>query len=84
LRTAASAGAALGLGEWAALAPLSPATADEAKVTPDLVRFGPDIDPVVKLIEETPQDKCVPAMVEQLRKGLPYPHLPAALYLAAI
>ena len=26
-----------------------PASADDAKVTPDLVRFGPDIEPVVKL-----------------------------------
>jgi hypothetical protein len=84
LGTAATAGAALGMGEWAALAPLGPAHADEARVTPDLVRFGPDIEPVVKLIEETPQDRCVAVLVEQLRKGLPYRHFLAALYLAAI
>ena len=84
LQTALATSAAAGAGEWASLLPLSSATADEAKVTPDLVRFGPDIEPVVKLIEETPQDKCVSAMVEQLRKGLPYRHFLAALYLAAI
>jgi hypothetical protein len=64
--------------------PLSPANADEAKVTPDLVRFGPEIEPVVQLIEETPEDRCVALMVEQLRNGLPYRHFLAALYLAAI
>lgn len=30
------------------LLPLSPANAEEAKVTPDLVRFGSDIDPIVR------------------------------------
>jgi hypothetical protein len=81
LQTGAIAGTALGLGTFAAL---GPANADEAKVTPDLVRFGPDIEPVVRLIERTPQDQCVAAVVEQLRKGLPYRHFLAALYLAAI
>jgi hypothetical protein len=82
LQTTAVTGA--GIGEWAGLLSLSTATADDAKVTPDLVRFGPDIEPVVKLIEETPQDKCVAAMVEQLKKGLPYRQFLAGLYLAAI
>jgi hypothetical protein len=77
-------GAALGVGEWAGLLPFSPASADEAKVTPDLVRFSPDIEPIVKLIEGTPKEACVAAVVEQLRKGLPYRHFLAALYLAAI
>jgi hypothetical protein len=84
LQVAATAGASLGLGEWAGLLPLSPANADEAKVTPDLVRFGPDIEPIVRLIEETARDKCVTVMVEQLRNGLPYRHFLAALYLANI
>ena len=84
LQTAATASVAAGLGEWAKLLPLSPATAAEAKVTPDLVRFGPDIEPVVKLIEETPREKCIGVMIEQLRKGLPYRQFLAALYLAAI
>ena len=46
LQTVATAGTAVGLGEFAALAPLGPANAAEAKVTPDLVQFGPDIDAV--------------------------------------
>src|SRR5262249_35249697 len=84
LRTVAGAGASAGLGEWAGLLPLSPASADDAKVTPDLVRFGPDIEPVVRLIEDTPRDKCVAMLVDQLKKGLPYRNFLAALYLANI
>jgi hypothetical protein len=74
----------MGLSPWAALAPLSPASANEAKVTPDLVRFGPYIEPVVRLIEETPRRKCIAMMIEQFRKGLPYRNFLAALYLANI
>src|SRR5262245_26291374 len=84
LLSAVAAGSSVALGEWAPLIPLGPASADEARVTPSLVRFGPDIEPVVRLIEETPENRCVAAVVEQLRKGLPYRHLLAALYLAAI
>ena len=53
-------------------------------MTPELVRFGPEIEPVVRLIERTPRDRCVAVMVEQLSQGLPYRHFLAALYLAAI
>jgi hypothetical protein len=81
LQTAATAGAALGLGEWAGLAPLSPATADDAKVTPDLVRFGPDLEPVVRLIEDTRRPKCPAMMIGLLKNGLPYRNFLAALYL---
>jgi hypothetical protein len=78
LRTAVTAGAAFGLGDVAALGPLGPANADEVKVTPDLVRFGPGIEPVVRLIEETPEDECVAVMVAQLVSAEWRPHLLAS------
>jgi hypothetical protein len=84
LQGVANTGAVLGLGEFVTLASFGPANADEATVTPELVRFSPEIEPVVRLIERTPHDQCVAAMVEQLRKGLPYRHFLAALYLASI
>ena len=77
LNTAAAGGSLLGLNAL-------PATAQDAKVTPELVRFGPDIEPVVRLIEETPREKCVEVMAEQLRKGLPYRQFMAALFLAGL
>src|SRR5262245_7302931 len=84
LGTTATAGTVLSLGEWTGLLPLSPASAAEATVTPDLVRFGPNIEPVVRLIEEAPRARCVAVMIEQLQNGLPYRHFLAALYLASI
>src|SRR5262245_32871998 len=84
LHSAATAGAALGLGEWAGLLPLSPATAGDARVTPDLLRFSPDIEPIVRLIEETPRAKCPAMMIEQLERGLPYRRFLAAMFLAGL
>ena len=53
-------------------------------VTPGLVRYSAEIMPVVKLIANTPREECVEVMMEQLRKGLPYRHFLAALYLATV
>ena len=63
---------------------LSPLTAAEASVTPDIVRLNPAIEPVVRLIENTPREKCFQMMTEQLRRGLPYRQFLAALFLAGI
>jgi hypothetical protein len=84
LQTTSAAGGAIGLGGWAALLPFSPAWAEEATATPDQIRFSPEIEPIVRLIETTPRHKCIPTMVEQLRRGLPYRRFLAALYLAAV
>lgn len=63
---------------------VSPLTAAEATVTPQLVQLRPEIEPIVRLIEETPRERCFDMMTEQLRQGLPYRHFLAALYLAGI
>ena len=81
IRSAATAGS-LVLGNWAKLLPISPATAADVTVTPDLVRFSPEMEPIVRLIETTPRDQCPAMMIEQLRKGLTYRQFLAALYLA--
>ena len=53
------------LGGLGAFAAEGPAT------EPDKVRFGPDIEPIVRLIEETPRGQCVAALIEQLQRGFP-------------
>ena len=83
LKSSATAGMLLGCATPAALA-LAPAARKEAQVTPDLVRFSPDVEPLVRLIEETPREKCFDMMVEQLRRGLPYRNFLAALFLAGV
>src|SRR5262249_50094013 len=51
---ALSAGALAGLGDFAFLRVLPPVAAADAKVRPDLVQLNPDMEPLVRLIEETP------------------------------
>ncbi len=84
LKSSAQAGMLLGCVTPKALAALAPQERSQAKVTPDLVRFTPDVEPIVRLIEETPREKCFDMMVEQLRCGLPYRNFLAALFLAGV
>src|SRR5437588_3533441 len=56
----------------------------DAQLNPDLVKFRPEIEPLVGLIERTPRDKCAEMVVEQLQRGVSYRQLLAALFLAGI
>ena len=49
---------------------------------PERVRFGPDLEPIVRLIEETPREQCVRVFVAELRRGLPYRRFLAASLFA--
>jgi hypothetical protein len=78
-------GAAVGsLGSFAPLGSLASLRAQDAKVSPELVRLEPEIEPVVKWIEETPREKILEKAADELRAGLPYRHLLAGLFLAGI
>jgi len=55
-----------------------------AEPPPEKVRFGPDLEPIVRLIEETPRDQCVRVFVDELRRGLPYRRFLAASLFAGI
>ena len=57
LKTTAT--ASLGFGSLQPFLALSPVMAQEARVTPELVRLSAEIEPIVRLIEETPQSKCI-------------------------
>src|SRR3989442_1874160 len=63
--------------------PLLLSRADD-EVTADIVKFRPEIEPLVSLIENTPRDKCAEMAVEQLRRGGSYRQMLAALFLAGI
>ena len=49
-----------------------------------MVKFRPEIEPVVRLIEETPRDRALEVVISQLKKGLSYKNLLAGLFLAGI
>jgi hypothetical protein len=56
----------------------------DAQVTPDIVKFRPEIEPLVALIERTPRERCAEMVVEQLQSGVSYRQILAALFLAGI
>jgi hypothetical protein len=80
LQTAVGA-ASLGLPHVPHLGELAAFAAAPPLVT---MRFGPDLEPIVRLIEETPRDRCVAVFLDQLRRGLPYRRFLAAVFFAAV
>src|SRR6185503_17297794 len=54
------------------------------EVTSDIVKFRPEIEPLVALIERTPRERCAQMAVEQLTNGVSYRQFLAALFLAGI
>lgn len=81
---AGAAGALLGLGDLSFLASLRPVSADEARVDPKVVRLRPEIEPLVRLLEETPRDKLLEKVAERIQQGTSYQEVLAALLLAGV
>lgn len=77
-------GAAVGIGNLSGLLPFSPLNAAETAVTPDLVQLRPEIIPLIKLIEQTPRERCPEMLSGQLRNGVPFRELMAAAFLYAL
>src|SRR5262249_12467351 len=84
LQMASALGLGAELGPWASLRTISPLRAEEARVKPEMVRFRPEIEPVVRLLEETPRERIIETGIIQLKKGLSYKDLLAGLFLAGI
>ena len=53
-------------------------------MSPKLVRYRPDTEPIVRWIEETPRDQIFEKAVAELKDGLSYRSLLAGLFLAGI
>ncbi len=84
LQSASALGLGAGLGSWAGLRTITPARADDLKVGPDAVRFRPEIEPVVRWIEETPRERIIETAVDHMKRGLSYRELMSGLFLAGI
>lgn len=69
---------------WNALQSLVPLRAEELQVTPNIVRFRPEMEGIVKWIEETPREQILETAVARLKSGLSYRQLVAGLFLAGI
>ncbi|GIW95872.1 MAG: hypothetical protein KatS3mg110_3913 [Pirellulaceae bacterium] len=84
LRAAAVGGALAGMGDLAFLKNLRPVRADEAKLDPNKVRLSSDIEPLVRLLEETPRNRVIEAFANEIRRGTSYQQILAALLLAGV
>jgi hypothetical protein len=84
LKTAAVGSALTGLGDLGFLSQLQPVRAEEAKLDPNVVRFDPGIEPVVRLLEDTPREKLLEKVAERIRGGLTYKEVLTALLLAGV
>lgn len=74
---------------WFATSPLGPwaeriLTAAEPDAAAAGVRLSDDVEPLARLLEDTPREQCIERVAERLRSGTSYQQLLAALYLAGI
>lgn len=84
LRSAAFAPAAAALADMPLLRRLTPVAAADVRPDPSMVQFTADVEPLVRLIEETPRDKLLEKVAERIQSGTTYRQVLAALQLAGI
>jgi hypothetical protein len=84
LGASAAGGALVGLGDLGFMSQLQPVSAGEAKLDPKVVRLEPEIEPLVRLLEETSRDRLLEEVAARIRKGLSYRDVLAALLLAGV
>lgn len=84
LQAAAGTGALAALGELGFLAQLPSVSAAEAAADSRMVRFHPEIEPLVRLIEDTPRERVLEEVGARVKSGLSYRELLAALFLAGV
>jgi hypothetical protein len=72
------------LGDFSFLDRLPSVTAGEAKLRPETVQLDSDVEPLVRLLEDTPREKVIDATVEQIHLGTSYQQLLAAVFLAGV
>src|SRR5687767_7877609 len=84
LRLAGGAGALAALGDLGFIGRLPSVTAAEAALDPKIVRFDPQIEPLVRFLEDSPRDRILEELALRVRKGLPYRDVLAALLLAGV
>jgi hypothetical protein len=84
LHSAVGAGALAALGDLGFLAKLPSVSAAEASTDSRLVRFHPEIEPLVRLLEDTPRERVIGEVAARIKRGLSYRQLLAALFLAGV
>jgi hypothetical protein len=84
LQSAAGAGAAAVVGDLAFLNHLAPVSAEDSRLTPGTVQLRPDMEPLVRLIEETSREQLLERVAAEIRRGAGYRQILGALMLAGV
>ncbi len=82
VRRSAQLGTLAGLGNFSFLQGLPPLSADDVK--PARVPLSPDIEPLVRLIEDTPRERLLEEVAGRIKKGTTYQELLGAVMLAGV
>jgi len=83
-RNSAAAAAVAGLGDLAFLTQLPRVSAAEATLPPRGVELHPDIEPMVRLLENTPRHRVLEEAALKIKGGTSYREILAALMLAGV
>ncbi|MBX3732930.1 MAG: hypothetical protein KF791_10090 [Verrucomicrobiae bacterium] len=78
------AAASAGLGGLDFLSALPPVSAAEAVIEPGRVRFLPEVEPLVRLLEETPRERLLEEVGARVQGGTTYREVLTALLLAGV
>src|SRR4051794_10560017 len=84
LKAAGSVGALAGLGGFGFLSQLRPISAAEATLDSKMVQLHPEIEPLVRLIENTSRPRLLEEMAARIHRGVTYREVLAALLLAGV
>ena len=63
---------------------LTPIARSEIELEPSVVQFRPEIEPLVRLIEDTPREQLMEVVGRRVQNGLSYRQLLTALLLAGV
>jgi hypothetical protein len=84
LQQVAGAGLLSSVGDYAFLGALPALSAQEVRAPRNMARVAADVEPLVRLIEDTPQNRLLEAVAERVRGGATYQQLLSAVMLAGV
>lgn len=84
-RSAGGVSAAAGLAGWEFLGKLPHVSAQEIEASPgEIVPLRSEIEPLVRLLEETPRNRVIEEVTDRIRRGTSYREVLGALLLAGV
>jgi hypothetical protein len=84
LQQMAGTGLLASIGEYAFVNQLPALSAQEVRAARNLARVAGDVEPLVRLIEETPRNRLLEVAAERVRGGTSYQEMLAAVMLAGV